>query len=350
MTRLAASRLGRSALETALRGRALRLLAGLDEDLAGRAQERLLRGLVHRARRTPFGRAHDFGRIRTPRDFRRLVPLGLPGDFAAVLPIPRPAHLLASQPRAALTALALVAQARPGARLFAGQILMLSGYEAGGEPASALWRPCVSEWIVPPDGAALAVAADSAGRRPVTCVVGAAGVVGRFLPALRRAAGDRRAAEVWPRLTAVICVETGDDPAPPGLEQEVGDAPVLRLYANAAGLVAVEDRRRRALRLLADHGAFFEFIPKAELHLPEPTRLALGEVELGVDYALAVSSPVGVWACLTGERLCFESVSPPLVHFGQPAALERPVWGPAREAAVPAASVPRARRERVGAR
>lgn len=346
MIRLAVTRLGRNALGTALRGRALRLLARLDADDAGRAQERLLGGLVHRTRRTPFGRAHDFGRVRTPRDFRRLVPLGLPGDFDAVAP-PSAAVLLGRHPRVALTALALAAQRRHGVRVFDGQVLVLGESEREGEAAPVSLRPFVTGVVVPGDAEALAAAAVSASKLRVSCVVGGAKSLGRFMPALCRASGGRHAAEIWPLLGGVLCVETAGETAPPHLVADLGEVPVLRLYANAAGPVAIEDRNLGAFRLLADHGAFFEFVPEAEWHHPEPSRLALGDVEPGVVYALAVSSASGVWACLTGERVCFESLKPPLLRFVPATAPKRDE--PVRELAAPAPEVTRARRERVGA-
>src|SRR5215469_10203552 len=77
---LVGSRLVRRLTDTLFRGRARRHVAVLDHLDAGRAQLRTLRGLVHRAHTTRFGRDHDFRRIRSAEDFRRLVPLRTTAD------------------------------------------------------------------------------------------------------------------------------------------------------------------------------------------------------------------------------------------------------------------------------
>src|SRR5262245_51186380 len=78
-----------------------------------RCQARILQGLLNQARSTPFGRQHDFCRIRTLADFRRLVPLGA-GVRGTLLE-----KALDAAHRAALrTALALAADALPRAAFF----------------------------------------------------------------------------------------------------------------------------------------------------------------------------------------------------------------------------------------
>ena len=65
----------RHVLECFFRSRARRHLVELDHQEIARCQTRILLGLVHRAQTSRFGRDHDFRRIRTVEDFRRLVPL-----------------------------------------------------------------------------------------------------------------------------------------------------------------------------------------------------------------------------------------------------------------------------------
>jgi hypothetical protein len=64
-----------------------------------------------------------------------------------------------------------------------------------------------------------------------------------------------------------------------------------------------------------DHGIFYEFIPVAELESPEPTRHWLGNVEIGVNYAIVVSTCAGLWSHLIGDTVRFESLDPPLLSF-----------------------------------
>src|SRR5438132_1269747 len=147
---LADTRLARSVVDTVFRGRARQHLLDLNQQTLARCQNRTLLGLVHRARRTRFGRDHDFPRIRTVSDFQRLVPLRTPAALwreywqpafpnlaGATWPGPIPylavpsasnretfpyvpvsPALWAAQQTAALTALAFVLHARPPARFW----------------------------------------------------------------------------------------------------------------------------------------------------------------------------------------------------------------------------------------
>ena len=73
--RIASCSLLRRGAEVLLRDLGRRHLAVYNRDSAERCQLRTLLGLLHTARKTTFGRAHDFRRIRTVADFRRLVPV-----------------------------------------------------------------------------------------------------------------------------------------------------------------------------------------------------------------------------------------------------------------------------------
>src|SRR5262245_34162717 len=79
-TWLTSTRLARGLADALLRRRARRRLLTLDS-ASSRAQVHALLGLIHQARGTRFGQEHDFRRIRTSEDFRRLVPLRSPAEL-----------------------------------------------------------------------------------------------------------------------------------------------------------------------------------------------------------------------------------------------------------------------------
>jgi hypothetical protein len=356
----------RRVADAVLRARGRRDLARFDRQSAARCQLRILRGLVHRARRTRFGRDHDFRRVHTEADFRRLVPLRTPAELhhaywrpafpnlaGATWPGPLP-HLetfTASPPDGAActlavspalqaarraawrTALALVGAARPQARLLSGRLLVLgdgaASAPAGTAPAAAargglpgLVRPYA---LTAPGDDALA---ERVARTPVTLLAGPAARVAALLDRVRRAAG------VWPTLTAVLYARRGPDDSAARLREALGDR-VLLLETGLLpeGPVAVEDPRRGGLRLLTDHGVYFEFTPAGEAGRPGAARHGLGEVETGVDYEVVLSSPAGVWACRTGVAVRFARRDPPLLRL---AALPAPAAVPAAAPAVTA--------------
>jgi hypothetical protein len=361
---LTSTRLARGLADALLRRRARRRLLALD-GVSPRVQNCTLLGLVHRAQGTRFGREHDFHRVRTPDDFRRLVPLrsaaslwqqygvpalpalggaawpgpisylatcdGSPGRPSPPLPVSR--ELVATHREALWTALALVHGARPKARLLAGSLLFVGGgaaltpLRAGVATGNLeeltraqlprLLRPYMV--VAPYSGeASLHALAERGTGLPVTCLAGSARRLVRLFDCLRERTGCDSLLDVWPALTAILYSRGPDDPDRAALARLAGTSagpPVLLMEAcvRPEGVFAIEDPRHGLLRLALDHGIYFEFVPLEELGRPRPRRYGLEEVTTGVPYALAVTTP-GLWACLTGLTVCFERNDPPLLR------------------------------------
>src|SRR5262249_51039456 len=79
---------------------------------------------------------------------------------------------------------------------------------------------------------------------------------------LKLVTGCRSIAEVWPGLRLVVHGGTKFDPYRRLFRREIGSDEVhfLETYPSSEGFVAVEDPRYRQLRLIPDHGIFFEFV------------------------------------------------------------------------------------------
>jgi hypothetical protein len=359
-------------------GWARRRLAELDHEPLARCQTRTLLGLVHQAHATRFGRDHDFRRIRSARDFRRLVPLRTPADWwrqygqpafpqladvtwpgpvRYVIPgesqpdgtiryLPVSARLLASHRTAALTALALVVHARPLARLFSGRALVV-GAGAGLTPLAddlqagsleaiacqelpAVLRPYT---FCPPEDC-LRTLAERSARLPVTSIAGKADRLLDFFTHLIQVARHEQVVEVWPSLATVLYTRRPSDPERRQLAEMLGTAPglppalLLEALWRPEGAVAVEDPRHGLLRLLPDHGVYFEFIPVEELGKPQPARHDATDVQPGIPYALALTSPAGLWACLAATTICFEQREPPLFRLVEPEVPREPPAAP----------------------
>jgi hypothetical protein len=136
----------------------------------------------------------------------------------------------------------------------------------------------------------------------------------RILPLLEFLAERRGTPLPLPALELLLLMPgAGQNPLPARLRPFLPPRCATReLLATDAGVLAVADRDPgEGLRLLADRGAFLEFVPVGELDTPAPQRHWAATIEPGVDYALVVSSCAGLWACLTGETLRFLERSPP---------------------------------------
>lgn len=139
--------------------------------------------------------------------------------------------------------------------------------------------------------------------------------------------GSARAASlhnVWPNLEC--CVHTGL-PVGPYLEQlraVLGPKIVFHeLYAATEACIAAQDGdARHGLRLMADLGVFFEFLPMAEfdearLEQLGPRALPLAAVKPNVDYALILTTPGGLARYVLGDVVRFTSVAPHrLIYVG----------------------------------
>jgi hypothetical protein len=330
---------------------ACRRLVELDRSDSARCQLRHLRGLVHHARNTAFGRDHDFARIHTHDDYKRLVPLSTAADYmgldasrdtngrpatwpgpvlswlqpqGARFPVPVSRDLLLTFNRAITTCVAQILAARPRERLLSGRTVFLNDQSTQAlQDTIRHWHPAYRPYVQgmvhePTELLGL----------DLTCLVGEPSTVLQALTEARRLTGREALRSIWPDLCAIVCVRSGSAFDSEPLRRAVADQFILTLEAwcDSAAPVAIEDPRHDALRLLTDHGVFWEFIPIESL-TSEPERLSVGSIEVGGRYALAMSSPAGVWSCLLRQQIVVESRAPVLIHV-----LENPpVAPPARQ-------------------
>lgn len=346
----------------------MKALAALDPL---REQERDLLRLTRFARGTRFGRDHDFGSIRTVDDFRRRVPirtyedlwddylrschpvfedLTWPGRIpylaltsgttrGATKYIPVSREMVRSNRKAAQTVTAAHMTARPGSRLFEGRIFFLGGTTKLEEPAPGVRQGDLSgvaaievadalrPYTFPPLDLALEsdwdrkleLLAERSARERVTLVSGVPSWLLMLFRRILEVSGRSTVAEVWPHLELVIHGGLKFDPYADAFREVIGSDAVRmqETYPCSEGFIAFGDPAIGLLRLLVDHGIFYEFIPLDEYREGEQprSRLWLGEVETGVDYVLAISTCAGMWSHVIGDVVRFESLSPPLLRF-----------------------------------
>jgi GH3 auxin-responsive promoter len=353
---------------------ARRRVARLDGLDSGCSQRDTLLALVHQAQATRFGREHGFDRIRTVAEYQRQVPLrdyeafwkeywqpaypafqgttwpehvpyvalssGTTSGTTKYIPVSR--AMLASNRKAALTTLSFFLAQQPEAGVFCGRIFFLGGStslsQLAAKPASrsilagdlsgiaalevsSLLRP----YTFPPLDLALGsdwdhkvqALAEHSARLPITVLSGVPSWILVLFDRLKRVTGKERIADIWPALRLVIHGGTKFDAYRPLFRKEIGSDSVslLETYPCSEGFVATEDPRHELLRVIPDHGIFFEFVPVDELRKDRPTRHTLADVEPGVQYTVALTSCAGLWSYLVGDTVCFERRDPPLLRF-----------------------------------
>ena len=283
------------------------------------------RSLIHRARDTRFGRDHAFERIHTVADFQSAVPLrtyeALWNDYlrdrypvfenltwpgripylaltsgttqGATKYIPVSREMVASNRKAAQTMVAYHLAARPASRLFHGRLFFLGGTADLEEPApgvrqgdlSGIAALELSEFLRPYTFPPLALAlesnwdrklallaeqslrrADHAGQRSAEL---AAHALSARPGALRQ---ERRSARSGRSSKSSFTAESSSTPTrrPSSTSWARPDIRLQETYPCSEGFIAFGDPGSGLLRLLLDHGLFYEFVPVDELDSPAP--------------------------------------------------------------------------------
>jgi GH3 auxin-responsive promoter len=84
------------------------------------------------------------------------------------------------------------------------------------------------------------------------------------------------------------------------------------VYPASEGFIGVADGPpAKGLRLTCDHGVFFEFVPVEELSSPHPTRHWVDSIEIGVNYAVVLTTCSGLWSYILGDTVKFLQRNPP---------------------------------------
>jgi hypothetical protein len=359
----------RTLVNQGFRRNARRRVARLAQVDPVRVQERTLLGLVHKARGTRFGRDHGFEAVRSVADFQKAVPLrsyedvwrryfrdqypifdnltwpgripylaltsGTTQGATKYIPISR--AMLASNRKAAQTMVAYHLAGRPDSRLFHGRMFFLGGSSDLERPAPDVQQGDLSgiaskeltellrPYTFPPLELALEpnwdrklqLLAERSLAEPITLVGGVPSWLLALFQRLLDLSGKSTLAEVWPSLEIVVHGGVKFDPYREAFAAMLG-SPRIRLqetYPCSEGFIAFGDPATDLLRLVFDHGLFYEFVPLDELDSPHPTRHWLGDVRTGINYAIVLSTCAGMWSHVVGDTVRFESLSPPLLTF-----------------------------------
>jgi hypothetical protein len=161
------------------------------------------------------------------------------------------------------------------------------------------------------------VLAEQSARLPITVLGGVPSWLLILFQRLKEITGKDRIADVWPSLRLIIHGGVKFDPYRELFRREIGSDRVRfqDIYGCSEGYVAFEDPRYDLLRLVPDHGLFFEFVPVEELGKDRPTRHVAATVEVGVQYAVVLSTCAGLWGYVIGDTVAFERRDPPLLRF-----------------------------------
>ena len=85
----------------------------------------------------------------------------------------------------------------------------------------------------------------------------------------------------------------------------------IELFPASEGFFAYQDsQKEKGMLLLLNSGIFYEFIKSDDFYTDNPKRHTIGEVELGINYVLIISTNAGLWSYNIGDTVQFTSLKP----------------------------------------
>ncbi len=85
----------------------------------------------------------------------------------------------------------------------------------------------------------------------------------------------------------------------------------IEFFPASEGFFAYQDLQKdKGMLLLLNGGIFYEFVKTEEFLTENSRRYTIGEVELGVNYVLIISTNAGLWAYNIGDTVQFTSLKP----------------------------------------
>lgn len=323
-------------------------------------QQNIFQQLLKTGLKTEFGRDHNFAAIKTHEDYVKQVPIrdyegfkpyiekvkegkhnilwkGLPiyfaktsGTTSGVKYIPITKDSIPNHINTARNAL-LCYMAETGNHTFAdGKLIFLSGSpvleRVGGVPTGRLSgivnhhipkylranqlptyeTNCIEDWEQKLDKIV-----DETINENMTLISGIPPWMQMYFDRLEERSG-KKIGELFPNFSVMVQGGVNYEPYKRKLTESIGRSiDTIELFPASEGFFAFQDSQKEpGLLLNSCSGIFFEFVPVAEIHNENPTRLTLKDVKVGENYALIISSNAGLWAYNIGDTVKFVSTAP----------------------------------------
>lgn len=118
--------------------------------------------------------------------------------------------------------------------------------------------------------------------------------------------------EIFPDFSLFVYGGVNFEPYKNKLFQSIGkEIDSIETYPASEGFIAFQNSQKDVgMLLLLNSGIFYEFIPAAEYFSKSPERYTIEHVQLGVNYAIVMSTNAGLWAYSLGDTIKFTSLKP----------------------------------------
>lgn len=147
-------------------------------------------------------------------------------------------------------------------------------------------------------------------------IVSFTGVPSWFLVLIKKVleeSGKDNLLEVWPHLEVFVHGGVNFEPYREQYKKLIPSDKMryINSYNASEGFFAVQDDLSSDdMLLMLDHGIYYEFIPMSEFHNEDRKAIPLEDVEVGVNYAIVISTTGGLWRYIIGDTVKFTSKFP----------------------------------------
>lgn len=126
--------------------------------------------------------------------------------------------------------------------------------------------------------------------------------------------GKKSLKEVWPNLELFMHGGVSFEPYRKQFEALIPDPEMhyVETYNASEGFFGIQDQvGGNEMLLMLDYGIFYEFIPMETFNGVDSQHIvSIEDVEVGVNYALVISTNGGLWRYILGDTIRFTSTSP----------------------------------------
>jgi hypothetical protein len=323
-------------------------------------QQKVFRDLIAQAQNTQFGKDHDFAHIKTFEDFAAKVPIrdyeqlkpyvdrvvkgednvlwkGKPiyfaktsGTTSGAKYIPLTKESMPFHIQAARNAILSYIHETGKADFVDGKMIFLQGSpileEKNGIKLGRLsgivahfvpkylqknrmpsWETnCIEDWETKVDAIV-----EETFNENMTVISGIPSWVQMYFEKLQQK-GNKPVGEIFKNFNLFIYGGVNYEPYRAKFENLIGrKVDSIELFPASEGFFAYQDsQKEKGMLLLLNSGIFYEFVKAEEFFTENPRRYTIGEVELGVNYVLILSTNAGLWAYNIGDTVQFTSLKP----------------------------------------
>ena len=166
---------------------------------------------------------------------------------------------------------------------------------------------CIEDWETKVNAIA-----DETIKENMSVISGIPSWVQMYFERLQQKSGGKKIGEIFKNFNLFIYGGVNYEPYRAKFENMIGrKVDSIELFPASEGFFAYQDsQKEKGMLLLLNSGIFYEFIKADEFFNENPKVYTIGEVEVGVNYVLIISTNAGLWRYNIGDTIQFTSLAP----------------------------------------